>query len=375
MFRRVVTNKMLHMSKDGVPQDEKCRTLDTILDKSRQGISLSRSDVTWLLGLSDPDEIQSLFAAARAVRARHFDRQIFLYGFVYFSTHCRNNCDFCLYRKGNPEAPRYRKTQAEILESAGRLADSGVHLIDLTMGEDPAMYQTGDQGFNELLETIDLVRKRTGLPVMLSAGVLPETVLAQLPEAGVSWYACYQETHNRALYQQLRAGQDFDARMRSKQQAKAMGLLIEEGLLAGVGESGTDIFDSISMMRQLDADQVRVMSFVPQRGTPMAHSPGSSLHRELLVIAVLRLAFPDRLIPASLDVGGLAALGHKLAAGANVVTSLIPPDQGLAGVAQSDLDINEGNRTVAGIHCVLRENGLEAASAEQYRSCITRHAN
>jgi methylornithine synthase len=76
------------------------------------------------------------------------------------------------------------------------------------------------------------------------------------------------------------------------------------------------------------------------------------------------------LIPASLDIGGHADLHKKLAAGANVVTSLIPPGRGLAGVAQCALDIEDGKRTVAGIQAILRENGLEPASRAEYRSWL-----
>ena len=184
------------------------------------------------------------------------------------------------------------------------------------------------------------------------------------------WYACYQETHNRVLYQKLRTKQDYDIRINSKRRAKERGLLIEEGLLVGVGESMADIADSIFVMRELRADQVRVMSFVPQRRTPMERFPSPDPSRELLIIALMRLVFPECLIPASLDVGGHAALGQKLAAGANVVTSLIPPGQGLAGVAQCDLDIEDGKRTVAGIRGVLRENGLEPASRDEYHSWL-----
>ena len=68
---------------------------------------------------------------------------------------------------------------------------------------------------------------------------------------------------------------------------------------------------------------------------------------ELVTIATMRLAMPERLIPASLDVDGIAGLEPRIAAGANVVTSIVPPDLGLAGVSQSELDIDEGLRTAA----------------------------
>jgi methylornithine synthase len=123
-------------------------------------------------------------------------------------------------------------------------------------------------------------------------------------------------------------------------------------------------------MSRLGADQVRVMTFVPQAGTPMKDQPPSSSLRECIAIALMRLAFPGLLIPASLDVDGLAGLRLRLEAGANVVTSLVPPGQGLAGVAQSTLDIEAGRRTVESIGQILRTCRLRPATADQYRNWV-----
>ncbi len=119
-------------------------------------------------------------------------------------------------------------------------------------------------------------------------------------------------------------------------------------------------------MRDLGADQIRVMNFVPQCGTPMEEQKPPDTIQELLTTAVLRLSFPDRLIPASLDVNGLDGLKQRLSAGANVVTSLVPPGQELAGVAQNALDIEDGRRTVARVTAVLETCGLQAASKNEY---------
>jgi methylornithine synthase len=108
------------------------------------------------------------------------------------------------------------------------------------------------------------------------------------------------------------------------------------------------------------------MSFNPQNGTPMAGRRSPLRLRELLIIAVLRLVFPDRLIPASLDIDGRGYLKERLDAGANVVTSLIPPALGFAGVSQAILDIDEGNRTLGGIRPILDAAGLHLAGADEY---------
>ena len=94
--------------------------------------------------------------------------------------------------------------------------------------------------------------------------------------------------------------------------------------------------------------------------------------KELLISAVMRIVFPDRLIPASLDVGGLAGLKQRLEAGANVVTSIVPPGRGLAGVARHSLDIEDGKRTITSVKEVLQVCGLKSADIEEYLSWITR---
>jgi len=321
------------------------------------GSHLTKEDIIALLQLREKGRVQRLFETARELRHRHFGSHIRLYGFLYTNTFCRNNCNFCYYRAANHRSPRYRKTETEIIGAAVKLAESGVHLIDLTMGEDPAFFND-KKGFAPLIQLVEKVKQATGLPVMVSPGTAPEHVLKALKRAGADWFACYQETHNRHLFNRLRPGQDYDRRLRVKQSAREQGLKIEEGILVGIGETDEDIAGSIAAMRALDADQVRAMNFVPQAGTPMAGQPLPDPMRELLIIAIMRLAFPDKLIPATLDVEGINGLKRRLEAGANVVTSIVPPYRGLAGVAQSSLDIDDARRTTTSVLPVLEECGL-----------------
>ncbi len=344
--------------------------LDAILSKALQEEKLSTEEIVFLLSLDKADRMNKLFAAAKSLRGRYFGNKIFMYGFIYTSTYCRNDCSFCFFRRSNSESQRYRKAKHEIITTAGRLADSGVHLIDLTMGEDPALFNGSGAGFDRLVDLIKSVHKAAGLPIMISPGVVPESVLGRLIEAGARWYACYQETHSRWLFNQLRPEQSYDLRLETKRKAHDLGLLIEEGLLSGVGETSKDLAYSMSVMQALNADQVRVMNFVPQPGTPMEKSNPPDPQKEALIISVMRLVFPDRLIPATLDVDGLSGLKKRLDAGANVVTSIIPRGQGLAGVAQHSLDIEAGRRTNASVLEVLQTAGLQSAKTEEYLAWI-----
>ncbi len=349
--------------------------LARVLNRLQNGHTAGKAEIKYLLGLSAPEEIDLLFEAARNVRTHYFGNKVFLYGFLYFSTHCRNDCRFCQYRQSNKTVPRYRKTDAEILTAAREMTATGAHLIDLTMGEDPVLYSLEKSGLKRLLSVIKTVQNETGLPIMISPGTLPDRVLMQLADAGVSWYACYQETHNKTLYEQLRPGQGFAKRLAKKQLAKDLGMLIEEGILTGVGETLDDLADSIIWMRNFPVDQARVMTFVPQAGTPMADTKVQSSLKEQMIISVMRLILPDRLIPASLDVDGLDGLKARLDAGANVVTSIVPPEKGLAGVANNSLDIEDSRRTLSHILPVLKSCELQPATAEEYLAWTANRQN
>jgi methylornithine synthase len=343
--------------------------LPTILCKAVEGRSLVKDEITFLLSLRKKDDIDLLQRSARLVRSKYFGNKVFLYGFLYFSTYCKNDCNFCQFRCSNKELLRYRKSDVEIVELAKNLRDSGVHLIDLTMGEDPTMFHP-DFGLKRLMRLVQTVRSETGLPVMLSPGAAPVSAIVEMAGTGTEWFACYQETHSRALFNTLRKGQSYDRRMESKLQAQKHGMLIEEGILTGVGESVDDIAHSIIEMRSMKADQVRAMTFVPQVGTPMASVSSSDGQLEQIIISVLRLVLPDALIPASLDIDGLNGLQKRILAGANVVTSIVPAGRGLSGVANSSLDIEESRRSVESIRTVLQFCGMEAATSRDYRKWL-----
>ncbi|MBU8911231.1 MAG: methylornithine synthase PylB [Desulfobacterales bacterium] len=349
--------------------------LTGILNRLQNGHIVEKNEIKYLLGLSDPKNIRLLFEAAQNVRIQFFGNKIFLYGFLYFSTYCRNNCRFCQYRKSNKIIPRYRKSKIQILAAAGEMADAGVHLIDLTMGEDPELYSSSEFDFKQLTSMIKTVQEDSGLPVMISPGTLPDEILKDLARIGVTWYACYQETHNEILYKTLRPGQSFKKRLAKKQLAKNLGMLIEEGILTGVGETLDDLADSIIWMRDFSVDQARVMTFVPQKDTPMADAKPQGSLREQIIIAVMRLVLGNVLIPASLDVDGLDGLRARLTAGANVVTSIVPPENGLAGVANHSLDIEDSRRTLDHILPVLETCGMEPAQPEEYQAWTASRQN
>lgn len=346
------------------PAEQQHRSLDLVLDKLEQGRQPSAGELAPLFDLQGPAR-ERLFGAARSARASSHGARVYLYGFIYLSTYCRNDCAFCQFRRSNAGQERSRKSLEAVREAGLRLAEDGVDLLDLTLGEDP-FYRDGS-GFARLLELVAELKRAAGLPIMVSPGLATRAQLERLAGAGADWYACYQETHNPEFFPRLRLGQNYAERFAAKLEARNAGLLVEEGMLAGVGESAADLAESVRVMAAAPFAQVRAMTYVPHPSTLLAPSPTPG--RELNAIAVMRLLMPDRLIPASLDVEGLRGLAGRLEAGANVITSLIPSGRGFSGVA-SRLDIEESRRSVGAVRAELARLGLEPGGPAAYRAWL-----
>lgn len=324
------------------------------------------ADVETLLTACGSDE-EALFAAAREKRDHQFGNKLYAYGFVYFSTYCHNNCTFCYYRHTN-DIERYRKTPEEVYELAADLKDAGIDLVDLTMGEDDQMYA------NEYAELLDIIARvhSLGINIMVSPGAVRKEVFPRIKAAGGNFFAVYQETHNRQLYEMRRLGQDYDYRANQRKWAHEAGLLAEDGMMCGIGETIRDRAETILAMGAEGCEQIRAMAFVPQPGTPMAGSALGNSEDEIRCIAIMRLLFPDRFIPATLDVEGIEGMKKRLNAGANVITSIVVPHRHLAGVAQPEKDIDNGARSVQHVFDLVGQMGKKIATQPEFAATVAK---
>lgn len=339
--------------------------LDRFGEKIIDGLQLTDDDLRDLLSLESEEDLEKLYYVARKVRDYYFGNRVFLNCFIYFSTYCKNKCAFCYYNCKN-EINRYRLTREEIKEICTALNGAGFHMIDLTMGEDPYYHEEPDR----FVEIVQLVKEELKLPIMISPGVMDDATLSKAREKGAKFFALYQETYDTELYHKLRVGQSFDGRLNARRLAKKQGYCIEDGILTGVGNDIESTILSLKGMKTNDPDMVRVMTFLPQDGTPLSDFKDSSNLSELKIIAILRLMFPKCLIPASLDLEGIDGMVPRLNAGANIVTSILPLDSRLEGVANYDREFEERNRDIKSVIKRLESMGLEPAQQDEFDTVL-----
>ena len=60
--------------------------ISDIIAKAEKGYPIGSKEIYELMSITDKDETEELFAAARRVRNKMFGKKIYTYGFVYFST-------------------------------------------------------------------------------------------------------------------------------------------------------------------------------------------------------------------------------------------------------------------------------------------------
>ncbi len=348
-------------------QDMNREELDNFAESIINGQKLSDDNIRDLLNIEDDETLDKLYSVARSIRDHHFGNKVFLYSFVYFSTYCKNNCAFCYYNCEN-DIERYRLTPEEIEKVCEALKDDPIHMVDLTMGEDPYYHNHPER----LVEAVRRVKEMVGLPIMISPGVVEDNVLEELRENGADFLALYQETYDTELFGKLRIGQSYEKRIGCRNHARKTGMCVEDGILTNVEPDNESTFKSLRGLENTDPDMVRVMTFVPQEGTPLEETRPGSSKSELKIISILRLMFPNRLIPASLDLEGIDGMVHRLNAGANVVTSIIPSGSSLEGVVNYDRDLAERDRDAHSVVKRLESMGMEPAKQEDFNMILSR---
>ena len=342
----------------------------SIIESWESGQHPTVDEMETVLAYNDPEFNSALYSAASRVRDKNFGKSIFMYGFVYFSTYCKNNCNFCYFRRSN-SIDRYRKNRDEVLDIARGLEKAGINLVDLTMGEDPKLYADDYSGIVNIVKD---VRDTVDTGIMISPGAVSRSTMPRLRNAGADILAVYQETTNRDLFAKLRVEQDFDFRMNQKIWAREAGMLTEDGMLVGIGDTPRDRAEHIKIMGDIKCNQIRAMTFIPQRGTPLQDiSQPVDYTDELKAISVMRLAYPDALIPASLDVEGTVGLKSRVDAGASVITSIVPPNIGLAGVAQPKFNIDDGHRSLNYVRNLAESIGRREATMKEFNDYYDAH--
>ena len=166
------------------------------------------------------------------------------------------------------------------------------------------------------------------LMFVLSAASL-EQAYRRFREAGADRYLLRHETRNDAHYARLHPAEMSGTHRRDCLRAlKELGYQVGAGMMVGSpGQTVDCLLDDIAFLEELRPEMIGMGPFVPAAHTPFARHAAGSVDLTLRLIALMRLRFPDALIPATTALATLDGRGREegIRSGANVVMPNLSP--------------------------------------------------
>lgn len=263
-----------------------------LADRQLQGELLGHEDALAILATPDEETLDLVVAAAR-VRRAHFGNWVKVNYLVNLKSGlCPEDCTYCSQRLGSEsEILRYSwlpQEQALGQAEAGiRAGASRICLVASGRGPSP-----GD--IDRVGGLVDRLKsEHLGVEVCACLGILRDGQAEQLKRAGVDAYNHNLNT-SESHYGQICTTHEFADRVATVEKAKAAGLSPCSGLIVGMGESDGDVVDVIFALRAVDSDSIPVNFLMPFEGTPLGDTWELDPQRCLRILALVRLACPDK---------------------------------------------------------------------------------
>ncbi len=298
--------------------------LFSIIDSLSAGARLTEEQFEYLVSHRSDEGARLLQERAAAVRDEIYGKDIFVRGLIEFSNVCRNDCYYCGIRKSNPNLPRYRLSETQIMHCVRSGYDLGFRTFVLQGGEDG--HFTDDV-------LCDIIRHiKTEYPdcaVTLSLGERSYESYAVLKDAGADRYLLRHETATKEHYEKLHpADMSFENRMRCLGDLRTLGYAVGAGFMVGAPyQTPGDLARDFVFLQEFRPDMVGIGPFIPHHDTPFKDMPAGTLEDTLYYLSILRLMLPDVLLPATTALGTIHPLGREMGFdhGANVIMPNLSP--------------------------------------------------
>ncbi|ACV22669.1 [FeFe] hydrogenase H-cluster radical SAM maturase HydG [Slackia heliotrinireducens] len=187
---------------------ELCRSIlkkahPNLAPKKEHCTCITHREAAVLLACEDPEINEEIKTLARQIKLAYYGNRIVLFAPLYLSNYCVNGCLYCPYHAKNREIPRRKLTQDEIRAEVIALQDMGHKRLAIEAGEDPK--HNPIEYILESMQTIYSIKHKNGAIRRVNVNIAATTVeeYRMLKEAEIGTYILFQETYNRARYEEL----------------------------------------------------------------------------------------------------------------------------------------------------------------------------
>lgn len=295
-----------------------------LVNKLYESGDLSDGELAALIE-SDSEPAEALIRQrADEVRQRFYGKKVFLRGLIEISSFCCNDCLYCGIRRSNSSAQRYRLTPEEILSCCENGYKLGFRTFVLQGGEDSFF---SDELMCALVSGIKA--EYPDCAVTLSLGERSEESFRRLREAGTDRYLLRHEAADEALYRQLHPQEmSLQNRKNCLFTLKKLGYQVGAGFMTGAPfQTAEHLVADLRFLQELQPQMIGIGPFVSHRQTPFAEEKSGTLRLTLRMLGIIRLMFPEVLLPATTALGTIAPNGRELGlqTGCNVVMPNLSP--------------------------------------------------
>lgn len=295
---------------------------------------------------------------AQSVQKKYFGNGVYIRGLIEISSFCRCNCLYCGIRKDNFEASRYRLTDEIILECTRRGYEKGFRTFVLQGGEDLVFSEDRVANLIEKIKTLF-----PDCAVTLSLGERPFETYKSWRNSGADRYLLRHEAATPELYSKLHPQmqthtqpQKLENRLNCLFALKELGFQVGSGFMVGAPyQTLENLADDIVFLQKLNPQMIGIGPFIPHQKTPFAKENAGSVELTLFLITLLRIMFPNVLIPATTALNALSKSGRTdgILCGANVIMPNLTPQED-----RKKYDLYKGKNT-AGIEAIEKLTELE----------------
>ena len=213
-----------------------CRSLSANATAVRESLAKAKlllTDFAQLISPAAGELLETLSQRSQKLTQQRFGKVVRLFAPLYLSNECINNCKYCGFSRDNPIL-RVTLSVDEVKREAAALAAQGFRNTLLVAGEHPKFVS------NDYLREC-VAALHTEVPsVSLEIGPLETEDYRPLVQAGADGLVVYQETYNRAVYDDMHTAgpkKNFDWRMETAERAYAAGFRrIGIGALYGLAD-------------------------------------------------------------------------------------------------------------------------------------------
>jgi 2-iminoacetate synthase len=179
----------------------------------------SLADFAHLISPAAGTLLEELGRRSHALTQKRFGRVMRLFAPLYLSNECINNCKYCGFSRDN-SILRVTLTLEDVRREARELLRQGFRNVLLVAGEHPKFVSNG-----YLAECVAALHEVTP-SVSLEVGPMSTEDYRPLVAAGADGLVVYQETYDRAVYDEMHTSgpkKDFDWRLQTPERAYAAG--------------------------------------------------------------------------------------------------------------------------------------------------------